>query len=184
MHLLSPLLSFLTHPCLEQPPTLPSAAGGWGGAAALLTGSCPVCVPDLGKHTESGAQCRGVGLWVGALQHRRLQAASLGLSVYTRVLPPPPPPLLLSGALFLCVCSQFSIQGEVQTTSESRAPVSLTSPRSEAARILVKGTALSSHVLVAPLAARLCVRYLASDSSLLMWNGVFMAPTSEVEKIH
>ena len=67
---------------------------------------------------------------------------------------------------------------------EQRAPVSLTSPRSEAASIPVKGAALASHVLVAPLAARLWVRYLASDSRLLMWNGVFTAPASEVEKSH
>jgi len=100
MHLLSLLLSFLTHPSLEQPPTPAPPQLEVVGLQPCSQAVSPLRVPDPGK-TQSGDQCRGVGLWMGALQHRWLQAASLGLSVHTRVLPPPPPPLLLAGALLL-----------------------------------------------------------------------------------
>lgn len=88
MHLLSPLLSFLTHPSLEQPPApaLHSWRLGWGCSPVHR----PCCVPDLGRGTENGDQCRGVGLWMGALQDR--QAAG-GFSGPVHLHQGPPAPL-------------------------------------------------------------------------------------------
>ena len=97
-----------THPWSNPPPLPPhSWRLGWGCSPVHRQFS--PCVFLIRGKTQSGDQCRGVGLWVGAPQHRRLQAASLGLSVYTMVLPPPPPPLLLAGALLLFARASSSL---------------------------------------------------------------------------
>ena len=115
MHLLSLLLSFLTHPSLEQPPTPAPPQLEVVGLQPCSQAVSPLRVPDPGK-TQSGDQCRGIGVWMGALQHRRLQAASLGQG------PPATSaaPLARRRSAPLCTCLQFSSRGEVQTTSESR----------------------------------------------------------------
>lgn len=115
------LPSFLfspTHPW-SNPLPLPSTAGGWGGAAALFTGPAVFLIWGEAQRAGTSAEVLVSG-WVPS-RTAGLQAASLGPSIYPRVLPPPSAaPLAGSCSAPLRTCLQFSSRGEVQATAESR----------------------------------------------------------------
>lgn len=97
MHLLSPLLSFLTHPSLEQPPAPALHSWRLGCGCSPVHRPC-VCFWD---------QCRGVDLWVGALQDRR---AAGGFSGPVHLHQGPPAPLHRPSCWWvLCPSSQVPV---------------------------------------------------------------------------
>lgn len=156
-----PLLSFFLSPSCPRPPFLPISAGGWGLAAALPVGVYPASVLDPGKRLErvggqaGGWSPRGQVLLFSSTSG--LQAASPGWSVH--MAHGSPSSTSVGGRPALrCFAS---LRSHLQFASQGEIPIPyFTSLRGRKHHPVAKGPALSTHVLVACLAARPWPSYL------------------------